>query len=178
MKKSILIILISCVCLCCNSKKQTAKAPKTNFVYKTGSLTYSFPTIKHLHEEDTLNFTILKLEQISSAMLTNRIMYENFGMWDHEIQLSNHEFESLVWNNIKLFDDVNTKFTIIAGGEENKNESFAYIIVLDENQKDYLQEDEPLKIRITRYYLEKIEKIDKSTDFYMFYKDYMSQKKK
>ena len=136
MKKIVLIILISWVTLCCESNKQIAKTPKTNFVYKTGNLNYSFPIIKHFHEEDTLNFTILKLEQISSAMLTKRIMYENFGIWNREVQLSNQEFESLVWNNIKLFDDVDTQFTIIAGGEENKNELFAFIIVLDENQKD------------------------------------------
>lgn len=86
-------------------------------------------------------------------MLTKKIMYENFGMWNLEILLSNQEFESLVWNNIKLFDDVDTKFTIIAGGEENKFETFSSIIVLDENQKDYLERDAPLKSKITKYFL-------------------------
>lgn len=98
-------------------------------------------------------------------MLTKRIMYENFGVWNREIQMLNQEFESLVWNNIKLIDDLGTQFTIIAGGEENKNELFASIIVLDENQKDYLQENEPVKLKITKYYLEKIEKLDNSTVF-------------
>ena len=97
-------------------------------------------------------------------------MYKNYGKWNKSIQGKHQDnIKKFIWENIKLFENDEETFTIIADGTESINEYFACLIVLDSKGNDCFEENNPYKEKILNLFLTQMIKVQpKYIDYNMF----------
>jgi len=71
----------------------------------------------------------------------------------------------LVWENIQLFPEEASKFTIVALGEEYWKGIYASVMVFDQNNQDMLAMDSPYRQKIIDYFANAIKNHKKSDRF-------------
>lgn len=146
--KKVLLIFITLISFSCSAQRikknnrekgvgiaQKTANPNTPYIYKNGYLNYNILKIPVIQKNDTINLNVLRFNAVFSAMYTKKVMYDRYGKWTKEIRPNNESHPILIWENVKLFDNEDRKFTVYANGDENWNEIYASILVFD-NKKD------------------------------------------
>ncbi|WP_298422290.1 hypothetical protein [uncultured Kordia sp.] len=98
---------------------------------------------------DTLYINEVKYRCVHSASYTKKVMFDRFGKW-HKVAFpdNNSRHPNLIWNNVKLLDDVDKKFTVVTRGEESRQTIYASVMIFDENGNDMLAENSTLRFRL------------------------------
>lgn len=121
-------------------------------------------------KNDTLVLTEVKYLCGYTAFYTKKAMYDRYGKWHKAIYpYEGSHRPNLIWNNIKLFDDIDEKFTVIARGYEGQRAMYASMIVLDENGKDMLAKKAPHRSRLIEFFGYLIKNNSDSRKFYKAY---------
>jgi hypothetical protein len=147
---------------CSSSKNITGEQKYTAFeVIKTPLKT----------ESDPIFVSELRFYKIQSALDGMKLMYENYGEWNKKI-VGKHQqnINRIIWENIKLLDEENEKFTVVADGKETKDGHFACIMVFDAEERDCFSSEHPLKEKLTALFTHKMSKIDKNSSVYKLFK--------
>ena len=92
-----------------------------------------------LVEKDTIYINELRFYKIKSARDGMKLMYLNFGKWNKKTKgIHQKNMNSFIWENVKLLDENNNLFTVVADGTETETDFFASIKIFDDTQKDCL----------------------------------------
>ncbi|WP_298518746.1 hypothetical protein [uncultured Kordia sp.] len=122
---------------------------------------------------DTIEINEVKYECVSTAFYTKKVLYDRFGNWSKEIyRNASQRLPELVWMNVKLFEDDDKKFTIVARGLESRKTIYASIMVFDENNYDMLDEKSPYRDKVVALFSDFIRN---DTDSKKFYKAYWTK---
>ncbi|HMC00111.1 MAG TPA: hypothetical protein VKN14_03640 [Flavobacteriaceae bacterium] len=141
MKNSLfLLILILLIISCSAIKNRTANycsdASENGFnnvvIEKTVSII----------EKDTFYINEAKFECTSSAFNTKKMMYDNYGSCTKEVVNPNDVTLSIrIWEDVKLFADVEKLFIVAAKGNEELNYIYSSVMVFDNKGNDMLSEN-------------------------------------
>lgn len=180
--KKVLLIFITLISFSCSAQRikknnrekgvgiaQKTANPNTPYIYKNGYLNYNILKIPVIQKNDTINLNVLRFNAVFSAMYTKKVMYDRYGKWTKEIRPNNESHPILIWENVKLFDNEDRKFTVYANGDENWNEIYASILVFDNKKLDCFSEDYPDKNRIIDFFSSSIKNLNNKNDFYDIY---------
>lgn len=138
---------------------------------------YGIVKTKFVVEKDTISVNELQFyKTIVGNYGTLELMYENYGLWNKR-----KKYRKFVWEDIKLFDEDNMTFTIIAQPVELRHyydkhgvvighPCYAMLMVFDSNGKDCFKADYPNKEKITDLFFDKIKKIHKKSNSEHYYK--------
>ena len=78
-------------------------------------------------------------------------MYLNFGKWIKKTRgIHQKNMNSFIWENVKLLDENNNLFTVVADGAETESDFFASIKIFDDTQKDCLYRKLSLPTKIDK----------------------------
>lgn len=147
MKKIFIILFILNLTSCSSSKVTTIETDYRDLEIAEKT---------KINNSDTINFNELRFYNIDSAIDTMRLMYLDFGNWNHqENSLYMSNVNKKIWKNIQLFDN-NETFTIIADGIEFKGEYFACLSIIDSAGKDCLKDEHPLKNKVINFFYNKM----------------------
>jgi hypothetical protein len=99
--------------------------------------------------KDTIVLSEIKYRCTYTAFYTKKVMYDRYGKW-HESVLpySGSRHPSLIWNNIKLLNDIDKRFTVVAKGYEGMKTIYASMMIFDAAGNDMLAEDAPYKSQL------------------------------
>lgn len=180
--KKVLLIFITLISFSCSAQRikknnrekgvglaQKTANPNTPYIYKNGYLNYNILKIPVIQKNDTINLNVLRFNAVFSAMYTKKVMYDRYGKWTKEIRPNNESHPILIWENIKLFENEDRKFTVYANGDENWNEIYASVLVFDNKKLDCFSEDYPDKNRIIDFFSSSIKNLNNKNDFYDTY---------
>lgn len=150
--------------------KQKTDNKKYPFIYKNGYKNYSIVNefIIEFNNEN-VKLSELKFEAVFSAMYTQKVMFDKFGKWNHELYDDNQLI--LVWNKIKLFSNSEELFTVITRGKETKVDMFVSVMVLNESRhnEDCLYENSTLKPLVVSYFSNAIQNLNDDKTFNNLY---------
>ncbi|MFP2995030.1 hypothetical protein ABN763_03925 [Spongiivirga sp. MCCC 1A20706] len=117
--------------------KTNNKCPK--FYYNSFSNMIK-DTFLSIVEKDTFRLTEIKFECVTTAMLTQKVLFDSFGDWDAAVFPNNARHPMLVWENRILIKDDKTRYNIVAQGKESNEELYASIIVTNGLGEDQLSQ--------------------------------------
>jgi hypothetical protein len=170
MKKTLFITFIIISSISCAVKKKHIQEKQCNRVLKNDFRNIVSDQFNYLTENGTLTVNEVKFECVFSAMYTKKVMYDKFGLWNEEVYINSETRPNLVWNNIHLFDNDDTKFTIIARGIENPTTTYASIMVLDHKNNDLLSPTSKYKSKLINLFSQLIKNNNsKNKKFYDVY---------
>lgn len=160
MRTYILLLFVLILWNCSSSKEKTRSSSRFEIV--------NTPMIL---ENDTININELRFYKIQSALDTMKLMYLNYGDWNKKI-LSKHQINinRIVWKNLKLIDDNDKTFTVIADGTETMTDYFACLIVYDSNGRNCFDDDYPYKEVLTNLFVDKMNSLDTDISVYRLFK--------
>ncbi|PWG05446.1 hypothetical protein [Polaribacter aquimarinus] len=137
----------------------SCKSSKNRYQKKHTSVT----EVSIFNKKDTLSVNQLRFYKIQSAMDCMKMMYENYGIWNKKIStVENYMLRRIIWHNIKLIDNNNELFTVIATGYESKELYYAGLIVFDSKEKDSFEENHPLKNKLIEVLITKMKRRNKT----------------
>lgn len=120
--------------------------------------------------KDTIKLNEVKYECVNTAMYTKKIMFDKFGKWHKEIYPNKERHPMLIWENIQLFPNDSTKFTIATNGLESSKTIYASILVFDKDNNDLLAENSVYRDKLVTLFGQFIVQEDpKKEDFYEVY---------
>ncbi len=161
----IILMLFSAICQQINAQQNTTEDPlkvKSKGFQKTAN-----PYIHYVYIKGFKNYTIDKLEgkeagfhelrfhHVASVMYTRQLMFDSFGKWQNEIEISGSE-PMLVWRDVTLLKNSKETFTVFAGGISEWKEKYASVSVFDSKRNDCLAENHPLRKQLIQFFSEKI----------------------
>lgn len=118
---------------------------------------------------DSTYINKLIFNEVYSESYTQKVIYDQFGMWDNILKPDNEENFILVWEDIKLFKSKTELYTVAVSGYTNSGYRFASVIVFDSKNNDCLSDDSDIKESITSYFSNGIKSINSTTEFYEVY---------
>ncbi|MBC8755739.1 hypothetical protein H2O64_13770 [Kordia sp. YSTF-M3] len=120
--------------------------------------------------KDTIVLNEIKYLCVYTAFYTKKAMYDRYGKWHKSIlPYPGSHRPNLVWNNIKLLDNVDKKFTVIARGYEGQRAMYASMMILDEQGKDMLHADAPYRFQLVELFGSYIKNNSSNRGFYKAY---------
>lgn len=164
MKKLICLLTIFLLSLTSYSQEKRCKK-----IIKNGFKRVLYEEFKSVVNNDTIKLNEVKYECVYTAMYTKKVMYDKFGKWHKEIYTNKERHPMLIWENIKLFANDSTKFTIVTNGLESIETIYASILVFDQNNNDLLAESSPYRDKLVDYFGKLIINNNKKEDFYDIY---------
>lgn len=154
--KKVFFLAILLVSLSCS----TTKKMSNNFeVVKT--------PVSNSNESKSINE--LRFNDVRSAMSTQKLMFDNYGKWDREVRYNNEEHPMLVWENVKIFDDQDQKYSISAQGIESSLGMYASLVVYDNKGNNCLSDNHPKRETLVKFFREKMHALSKDRKFYDVY---------
>ncbi len=127
---------------------------------------FKIVTTPILVEKDTIYVNELRFYKIKSAKDGMKLMYLNFGKWNKKFEsIHQKNMNSFIWENVKLLDENNNLFTVVADGAETESDYFASIKIFDNTQKDCLNKNYPyqqqlIKVLTAKMSNQKTKKVD------------------
>lgn len=175
-----ILFLIVCFSNNCYSQKNTklktiggrtkTSNPNIPYIYENGFSDYEVVKQATLNSKDSSAVYTLKFNAVGSAMYTQKIMFDKFGKWTTAVPSGNNNGFILIWENIKLFNDKEELFTIMASGTESLEEMFAAVLVFDSKNNNCLSEKSEFKKEIIDYFSNAIIHLNKDKTFYEKYR--------
>lgn len=139
-------LLNSCTSLKLKPEKRCQKILKNNY---KNILVEKFESIV---DNDTLLLNEVKFECVLTAMYIKKGMFDRFGKWHRKIYTKGENQPILLWENVRLFPNDTTKFTIAANGIENAKTIYASVLVFDKKNNDLLSENSKYKSKLIAYF--------------------------
>lgn len=157
--KKILLLAFMVMTLCGNSQTKTDKESN-----KKEFLIVNTPI---LIEKDTAYVNQLRFYKINSALDGMMLMYRNYGEWNKKSNsLHQSNIKRLIWKEVKLLDNSDETFLVIADGTETMKDYYACLMVFDSNDRDCLDESHPLNQKIMNNLVQKMRKLDRKKSLY------------
>lgn len=139
-------------------------------IIKNGFSQIIYDQFASVINNDTLFVNEIKYRCVHSALYTKKVMYDRFGMWDKAVITERGKrYPNLIWKDIKLFTDLDKKFTVIARGVESRQTIYASIMVFDEEGNDMLTKDSAFQFRLVEFFGYLIKQNSNNRDFYDVY---------
>jgi hypothetical protein len=80
----------------------------------------------------------LQYHCVRSAMLSKKVLYDKFGKWNYGVFPDSSRHPVLFWEQIQIFENDTTKYTIATYGKEEYNYMYTSFLVLDKEGNDVL----------------------------------------
>jgi len=165
MKNFIYLLTISLLSFTSYSQEKRCKE-----IIKNGFKTVLYDKFISVVNKDTIKLNEVKYECVYTAMYTKKIMFDKFGKWNKEIYPNKDAHPILIWENIQLFPNDSTKFTIAANGLESSATIYASILAFDKDNNDLLAENSVYRDKLVTLFGQLIVKENpKKEDFYEVY---------
>ncbi|TVZ55787.1 hypothetical protein OD91_1054 [Lutibacter sp. Hel_I_33_5] len=166
MKKKIsYLVILSIMISSCSAKKEIAQNVNENFYINQF-------TSKTEGGKQILNELVFGTNYIKEPTDIQKVLYDKFGKWNTKTYIKNTNEPILIWENISLFDHIDSKFTIASFGGMSLNKKIASVIVLNKNGADILSEKSPIKNHIA-YEFSKLLRNKKTSN--KFIKEYINE---
>ncbi|MDH7444813.1 hypothetical protein [Aquimarina sp. 2201CG14-23] len=149
----IVLIFISVISLVSiNAQKKELIERKCKSILTNNYANIKEDTFVSIIDKDTIYLNEVKYECVHTALLTAKVMYDVFGKWNHEIYPTKGSHPTLVWEQVKLFDNDTTEFTVATTGLESFKSIYASILVFDKKNNDLLSGDSNYKTKLIAYF--------------------------
>lgn len=143
--KNIIIVILFLVC---GSKIYAQQSEKCDFILKSNKFSKAeIMPVQSIVGQDTITINELRFMCTICSCTTKQIMFNQFGKWNKSLPN-----KTLIWQNVKLFDDRNTRYTIAATGNESYQSLYSSVMVFDENHRDVLSENSEEKQQIIDFF--------------------------
>ncbi len=150
--------------------------PNMPIVYKNGFKDFTLKSLLTIENNDSTYITELRFNGVDSAMYTQKLMYDRFGKWTKEIKQVNYKYPTLLWENVKLYDNENNYYTVAANGIESYENMFASVMVYDSQNNDCLSPNSPEKQSMINYFSDGIKNLSNSEKFYILFHEKFDSK--
>lgn len=170
MKKFLLLILLIIIFSCSSSQilrpeKRCAKILKNDY---SEIVVDKYTSII---DNDTITLNEVKYKCVFTSTYIKKIMFDKYGKWTRTHYPNNQKHPILIWENIKLFDNAETTFTIAALGAENHQTIYTSVMVFDNDFNDSFIENSVYKDDLITFFGQLIKmNNDNKREFYDAYK--------
>ena len=124
-----------------------------------------------INSDSTIYVNELRFFRIRSAMDGMKLMYENYGSWDKKIHGTHQKnMHRIIYENVKLIDNIDEEFTVIASGAESTTDYFACLMVFDTAGKDCFKATHPYREQLTKILVEKMRNINHNSSEYRLFR--------
>lgn len=169
MLNKIYTIIITSILISCSSTNNVNEK-KCNSILKNDYQNIIEDKFKSIVNNETIYLNEVKYKCVHSSFYIQKGMYDRFGKWDKEIFPKGINRPILLWNNIKLFPNDSTEFTVAANGLESIGTIYTSVLVFDNNNVDLLAENSNYKAKLIDYFSEMIKSNNSNKkDFYDLY---------
>lgn len=117
---------------------------------------YSIEKIVTINDKDTTIINELRLHRIKSALDTKRLLFKKFGKWHQEIRTDHEIHPMLLWKDVKLFNELDKSYTIVAYGVESVLETYSSVIIFDSKNNDLLDSSNKNRNLYVDYFFKEI----------------------
>lgn len=168
MKKILFLFLI--IITSCNTQKKVITENRCEKMFKNDYSTIVYDDFISIVNSDSIKINEVKYECVNNAMIIKKVMFDKFGKWDNELYSNNETRPNLIWNNVQLFENNDTKFMVIARGFESSYTIYASVMIFDNKQYDMLSETSEYRTKLVSLFSQLI-KNNKSRkkEFYNVY---------
>jgi len=174
MKPQIAILFILMICSCkVNQDAQKIKRSLSNRE-KNEYRDITNEIYTSIVDNDTISVTQIKYNYAYTEFLLQKVMFDNFGKWDQALYRTDERHPTLLWKDIQLFQNNNSKYTVATnGGGEDVGKIYSSVMILDENGKDLLLTDQELRNNVSAYFSKEIYNHDWNKDefFSVYWKE-------
>lgn len=160
------LLVLCLVFVSCGSNTNTSEV-KCNYPYNSIKPPKVIKS-NFIVAKDTLVYNEIRFTCVPSAMLSKKIMFDKFGKWDGKVMVPNETHPILIWNDVNLLED-GKLVTVIAFGQESRENITTSIMLVDESNADIIGRDSIVDESYKRYFLKAL-KWRKEGE--KFYKDY------
>ncbi|QIE58660.1 hypothetical protein G5B37_03515 [Rasiella rasia] len=162
MRNTLLLLIFSLILSCKPSNSINTKADR--------KVDYEVVQVPIVQENDTIISNELRFYEITSALNSMQLMYDNFGKWDLTLAgRYQHNVPQLIWKNVDLIGNGN-KYTISANGTETTSDFFTSFVILDQKGNDALTEKNESRNAIIDYLRLRMRKLGSAKEFYSIYR--------
>lgn len=146
-------------------KRHITENPNNPYIYEKGYKNFEIIKTKTIQNKDTSYVSELRFNAVFSALYSKKIMFDRFGKWTNQIYLNNERHPILIWENVKLFETRDKRYSIAANGVESWEEMYTSFLVLDSNNKDCLAKSGSEKDSIVQFFSNEIINLKSNTNF-------------
>lgn len=143
--------------------------PNIPFVYKNGFKDFTIQALLMVEDRDSSYINELRFNAVESALYTQKLMYDRFGKWTNETKQSTYAYPTLLWENVKLFDNKNKYYTVAVNGTESFENIFASVLIYDESNNDCLSPNSLEKEELINYFATGIKNLNTDEKFYILF---------
>jgi len=131
----------------CTSKKPFENSRLYKHILEENPKSISYDQILTVSNNDTVIYNQVRFKNRYSLTSTQKALYQKYGKWDQTLVSENINGYTLAWKGIELFSNED-EFTVLASSNEERNNSYASVIVLDENGNDIAINNNTIKQKI------------------------------
>lgn len=146
------------------------------YLYENGYKDFEIVRIPAVIRKDTIYTSELKFNTVHSALYTQKLMFDTFGIWDKELRAKEDNTSILVWKKRQLFPDSNVLYDIYARGVESQTQMYTAVMVFDVKENDALNENALERNKIIEYFAQGIQHLKSNSKFYRLYHKKVSEK--
>lgn len=155
----------------CGGSESVKNRKKCRKLYHGNYTNINNQEYKTIFKEDTITYSEVRFECVISALMTHKVMYDNYGMWDEVVYPNNKKHPLLFWDKVDIFKDGN-KYNIFTNGDEGSDNPkiYASFMVFNELNQDLLKSNSKEKEKLMKYFSDLIGNNDKEKrGFYEIY---------
>lgn len=117
----------------------------------------------------------LQFQATHSSSYTQKVMFDQFGMWDKAGKPSTQSSIVLIWRDVKLLEDSDMTFTVVTSGKETFQEIYSSVAVFTIDQEDALAADMGLRRPLLEFFANGIKDLSSNKTFYKEYKKLLAR---
>ncbi|TVZ55786.1 hypothetical protein OD91_1053 [Lutibacter sp. Hel_I_33_5] len=156
------LVILSIMISSCSAKKEIAQNFNENF-----HISQFISKIDG--EKQILNELVFGTNYIKKPTDIQKALYDKFGKWNTKTYIKNTNEPILIWENISLFDHLDSKFTIASYGGISLNKKVASVIILNKNRADILSEKSPIRNQVAYEFSKLLRNKKSSNEFLNIY---------
>ena len=130
-------IIILLIIVSCSSSKNVVDQKKCSKHYQNDFSEIIFEQYTTVSNADTVSYNEIRFQCVYSSFYTQKVMFDKFGKWDQEIYPINSRDPFLMWEGVDLFSN-GKEYMVLANGFEGRYQSYASVMVFDEDENDVL----------------------------------------
>lgn len=156
----------------CNSVKSFEETRLHKNIIEKNPKTISYDQLKTISENDSAVYNEIRFKSTYSMSDTQKVMFDKYGKWDQTLKSENSNGYVLAWKNIRLFNN-EKEYIVLASSHEERNNTYASVIVLDINGMDIVENNYAMNQKIALLFGKMIWSNDRKNKkfFDVFYAD-------
>lgn len=151
MNKVFYLLLAIIILISCSSTKSARKKP-CEYDIERGFSEVVYDKFNFVINGNSTTVNEVRYYCMHDPYYTKKVMYDKFGKWSKLVYNAKEKHPILIWENIRLFPEDTTRFTVATTGKNPIGAIYSSVLVLDKNNNDLISENSPYRDKLAEYF--------------------------